>query len=347
MDIYWIKDKRQCGPATVPDVISQLQVGELTPDTLGWHAGCAQWAPLKDLPALADFLHKKEEGAEEPEATPTGIGTASADAEAPEKESMAQALPTAPAEQPPAQELADEGPAAPAAANDNTSSTRVYLPSPLARLLARFVDCALYAVLYSAVITLQAIPYSASLVLLANPLLWLPMLLLEAWMLSTWGTTPGKALMGIHLTTFGEVQRLSFLRALLRALMVFTLGMAFMIVQLMPIMLAFEYWMLRRRGITPWDARSSTLPTQKAPSSPSRYVLSLVILYVSSVLFFSTMKPWLPGMIDDIARTNPEMALTLRKLMPEGALQTSPTEAAPTATPSPGQPAQDTSLPGI
>ncbi len=59
MDIYWIKDKSQCGPSTVPDVISLLQMGELTPETLGWHAGCKKWLPLRELPALADFLNKK------------------------------------------------------------------------------------------------------------------------------------------------------------------------------------------------------------------------------------------------------------------------------------------------
>ena len=61
MDIYWIADKRQCGPATVPDVLSLVQMGELSPDTRGWHAGCENWMPLRELPALADFMKEKEE----------------------------------------------------------------------------------------------------------------------------------------------------------------------------------------------------------------------------------------------------------------------------------------------
>ena len=61
MDIYWIADKKQCGPATVPDVLSLVQMGELTPDTRGWHAGCEKWMPLRELPALADFLEEKPE----------------------------------------------------------------------------------------------------------------------------------------------------------------------------------------------------------------------------------------------------------------------------------------------
>lgn len=54
MQIYWIRDGKKQGPASVPDVESMLQLGELTPDTPGWHAGCKTWLPLIELPALAN-----------------------------------------------------------------------------------------------------------------------------------------------------------------------------------------------------------------------------------------------------------------------------------------------------
>ncbi len=323
MDIYWIQDKQRRGPSTVPDVISLLQTGELTPDTPGWHKGCSAWVPLRELPALADFINKPEpETASEP--------TAPAEPE------------SAPLPPPPARKMDSSTPAD--RVMEEVAPQRTYLPSPVARLLARLVDCTLYAVLYGAIVFLQGLPYNASLILSVNPLLWLPMLFLEAWMLSTWGTTPGKALMGIRLTTFGDVTRLSYLRALLRTTMAFTLGLGLMMPQLLPLMLALEYWMLRRRGITPWDARSSTLPTQQNPPMPSRYVLAVISLYVGSVVFFSCMKPWMPGMIDDIARTQPELAERLRQFMPPNTAQ--PTEkAAPQA---PAAPAPQTgSLPGM
>ncbi len=340
MDIYWIQDKRQCGPSTVPDVISLLQMDELTPDTLGWHAGCKGWVPLRELPALADFLNKPTAAAEEePEAaeplpeetesTPAPTACAACSPEATEAN-------TAEAER-------DE---ASPGAEAEVMARRVYLPSPIARLLARFVDYGLYAVLYGFIVNLQGLPYNASLLLSVNPLLWLPMLALEAWMLTTWGTTPGKALMGIRVTTFGDFPRLSYLRALLRAFTVFTLGMGMMIPQLLPLLLIFQYWMLRRRGITIWDARSSTLPTQKEPASPSRYVLAIISLYISAVLFFGSMRPWLPGMIEEISRTNPEMATTLRELLPkEEATPATNAPAAPASTTAPAP--QTPSLPGI
>ncbi len=348
MDIYWIKDKQRRGPATVPDVISQLQTGELTPDTLGWHTGCSEWKPLRELPSLSDFLNKaaspQESEGEEAAETPVNEEPATK---------------SAPSTRPAAMEERSLQPDTPEPLHKTTQegyvSQRVYLPSPTARLLARFVDCGLYAVLYGSIIYLQGIPYDASLILSVNPLLWLPMLILEAWMLSTWGTTPGKMLMGIRVTAFGDdVTRLSFVRALLRSCMVFCFGMGLMIPQILIIMLTWQFWMLRRRGISSWDARCSTLPTQKEPSTPSRYVLAVILLYVSAVLFFSCMKPWMPGMIEDIGKENPEMAQTLRELMPKEAEAPTP---APSPTPAPAAetpPApvaplapQDLSLPGI
>ncbi len=347
MDIYWIQEKKRRGPVTVPDALSLIQTGELTPETLGWHAGCPKWVPLRELPALADFLQKREE-----EETPL---PGQEDAPAPEE--MPEA---APAEEPQPQ----PEPPAPAEAQAElppqlAGATRVYLPSPTARLLARLVDYGLYTALYYGVLCLREVPYNAALLLSVNPLLWLPMVAIEAWMLSTWGTTPGKALMGIRVTTFGEAPRLGYMRALMRSLMVFTLGMGVMMPQIMPLMIAFSYWVLRRRGITGWDARCSTLPVQKVPALPSRYVLAVISLYVCAVLAASCVQPWFSRMVDDIEKGSPELARTLRQYLPEEAPATSESPAATSATPGtgpaaapiPAEPApaapNDTALPGI
>ena len=72
MRIYWIEDKKKHGPISVPEVISRVQMGELSPTTKAWHKGCEQWMPLKDLPALAGsaeelFSHSKGQVATEAE----------------------------------------------------------------------------------------------------------------------------------------------------------------------------------------------------------------------------------------------------------------------------------------
>ncbi len=352
MDIYWIKDKRKCGPATVPDILSKVQTDELTADTLGWHAGCASWLPLRELPALADFLNRREEPEDEGSATPHG-----ADEEpAREEETPAEGAGT-PADRPvPGLPPLPAAPGTPAALPPGyTLQMRVYLPGPVVRLLARLVDYALYATAFYAIMQLRGVPYDASLMLNANPLMWLPMLAIEAFMLSTWGTTPGKALMGIRMNTFGEVGKLGFFRAFMRSLMAFTLGMGIMMPIMMPVMLALSYMLLRRRGITQWDALCSTLPVQKAPALPSRYVLAVIALYICLVLAGSCLKPWIPGMLGDMEKQNPKLARTLRELMPEekpakAAPAPKAAEAAPATPAAPEAPAApalfDPSLPG-
>ncbi len=341
MDIYWIKDKKQCGPSTVPDVISLLQVGELTPDTLGWHSGCQKWVPLRELPALADFLKKDATtpAEEEPEASETpSTPEEEPAAPAPAQQEESASLPAIPGEEAP---------------KEAATARRVYLPSPVARLLARFVDYGLYTMLFYSVLYLREVPYDAALLLSVNPLLWLPMVALEAGLLSTWGTTPGKALMGIRITTFGDAPRLGYLRAFMRSLMVFTLGMGVMMPQLLPIMLAFEYWMLRRRGITPWDARCSTLPTQSTPALPSRYVLAIITLYTSAVIAASCVQPWFNAMVADIEKSSPELARTLRQYLPEeqpaapAAPAAAPATEAEAPAPATAPAPLDTSLPGM
>ncbi len=312
MDIYWIKDKRKCGPSTVPDVISLIQMGELSPESLGWHAGCAGWTPLRELPALADFLNKQTDELSHETGEP---------ANAPE-EPLPDTQATEPLTQlvhPPASQ-ADAGEDTPEEPQPEAEPERVYLPSPSARLFARLVDLTLYTLGLYAWLYLTETPYNLSWILSANPLLWLPMLLLEAFFISQWGRTPGKALMGITVRNFKDGGRVSFMRAFWRALIVFVLGIGMMIPLLLPLMLLLSYWKLRRMGITSWDARCSTLPVQKSPTTPSRYVLAVVILYSCTILIESCLRPWYPYLLADIEKEQPEAAGFLREMLPPEAL---------------------------
>ncbi len=320
MDIYWIKDKRKCGPTTVPDVISLVQMGELTPDSLGWHAGCPRWMPLRELPALADFLTPSAAQAEQPDED--------------NEEDSADAPETAPQPASPQQPPTPVAPAAESAAAPELSQ-RVYLPSPTVRLFARLVDSVLYAVLLYGAFYLQQVPYDRALLPSDNPLLWLPMVLLEAILLARWGTTPGKALMGIRVHTFPENGRPSFLRALGRSIIVFVLGMGMMYTPLlMPLMIVLSYWRLRRIGITSWDARCSTLTVQQKPATPSRFVLAVITLYVGITVLGSCMLPWFGPILEDINKENPQAAATLRGMMPPELLpaESQQTPAAPQQT---------------
>lgn len=275
MDIYWIADKKKCGPATVPDVLSLVQMGELTPDTRGWHAGCERWMPLRDLPALADFLQEKQEE---------------------------EALPEVPGET-----------AAPAAGVPE-DAVRVYLPSPAVRLLARLVDMALYLALVYGVIYVRQIPFDA-LLLPSCPLLWIAFVALEAGLVSSLGTTPGKVLLGIHVRRVNSGP-MTLGCALSRASMVFICGMGMMVSLLPLFMMGYSWWMLRSRGISLWDARCATLPLMLKPASVARQIAAVCVVFACFHLSSLCLQPWLPGMIEAVERESPEAGQYLRSLLP-------------------------------
>ena len=286
MDIYWIADKKKCGPATVPDVISLVQMGELTPDTKGWHAGCEHWMPLRELPALVDFLQEKP--AAEPEQEP-----------GPE-------VPPVPAAEPVAENR-------PAGVPEN--AVRVYLPSPAARMLARFVDMALYMALVFGVIYVRQIPFAPSL-LPSSPLVWAGFVLLEAGLLSYLGTTPGKALLGIQVRCVGEGE-MSFGRSLSRSCLVFIGGVGMMVSLLPLFMMGYSWWTLRSRGITMWDARCSTLPLMLKTLSPVRMFLAVVVIFACFNITCVCMQPWLEPMVSAIEQDSPEAGQWMRSMMPQ------------------------------
>lgn len=288
MDIYWVKDGRRCGPATVPDVISLVRLGELPADVSAWHAGCAGWMPLRELPALADFLAEKApEPAADEELPPV-----------PEAETAAAA-----------EDALPEG------------AERVWMPTAPTRLLARAVDVALYMGLVYLTVYLRGLPYSPNL-LPASPYFWLGFVGAEAALLAFFGTTPGKSFFGIRLVAFadGNAEQPGFLRALGRSLMVFVGGMGMMVSFLPVVMSAFSWWMLRRHGITYWDARMSTFPAQKAPTGALRLLMAAVLIFVCFEVVGLCLQPWLPAMVEDISAHSPEAGEMLQNLLREGGL---------------------------
>lgn len=281
MDIYWIADKKKCGPATVPDILSRVQIGELTPDTKGWHVGCEQWMPLRELPALADFLQEKEEE------VPAGTG---------------------------AGQNASGAPDEPLPAGIPADAVRVYLPSPTVRLLARGVDMSLYVALVFAVVYVRQIEFIPSL-LPSGPLVWMGYILIESFLLSSLGTTPGKALFGIQVRCV-RGGGMTVGRALSRACLVFVGGMGMMISLLPVFMLGYSWWSLRSRGITMWDARCGTLPLMLKPANFLRIFLAMVVMYACFHVTTACMQPWIPDMVAAIEKQSPEAGQILRSTMP-------------------------------
>ena len=333
MDIYWIKDKKKCGPSTVPDVISMVHSGELSADTPGWHSGCSGWMPLRELPALADFLNPSEEENQVAESE-------SEDSAA----SGTEALPPVPPRQEQAVEERRE---------EDGSSVMVSLPDfrfPGAgvRLMARLVDMSIYAALMFIVFYLTGAEFSVNL-LPYGPMFWLGLIGMEAGFLHFTGTTPGKCLMGIRLftgTVAGEqtmalTPGIGFAQALGRSFMVFIGGMGMMAYILPFIMGPIALFLLKRRGVTTCDLRARTLPVQVQQPPFYRYLLAAAIIYASLNIVSTCMLPWYPDIFQMMERQDPEHARMLREMMPPGIL---PEEAAPAPS---AEPAAPGASPGI
>ncbi len=173
MQIYWQEDGKRRGPATVPDVLSLIRLGELRWDTPGWHAGCQGWRPLCELPALVDF---------------------------------------APTQTPPdgAREESKEPVPEDAETKEQPTVVRVALPSPHQRFFARIIDCSIYAVLVLGVMYAFGVPYH-QFALPGSPLFWLPFPLVEALMLRYFGGTPGKLWMRIRVLNVRKLRFLILL----------------------------------------------------------------------------------------------------------------------------------------
>lgn len=296
MDIYWIENGKRKGPVTVPDIISLVQMGELTPDTQGWHAGCAGWMPLRKLPALIDFLGHLESQSKADKK------------EDPAPAEQAQSLPVGLPPIRPTNLSQDE-------ANATTPRiVEVFPATASARLMARLVDTALYAAAALGVAYALGLEYN-NYYTPSAPVFWLPMVVLEALFLSRIGTTPGKWLMGIRIASLLGTPRISFGRALLRSALVFFLGTGLMMFPVGLVMMLFSYWSLRSRGISLWDARATTIPIQPTKSGAGRFAGAMITIYLALTAAGLFMQPWMPTMLDEIEKQSPDAARQLRELM--------------------------------
>ena len=286
MQIYWIENQKRCGPASVPDILSKLELGELSPNTLTWHSGCSGWVPLKKLPALREYMGSTSSSGVQPPLPPRGDTPQTQETDPP--------------------------------AGDKSSIPVVSIESLLVgfgpRLVARLMDCTLYATTLLGIMFLLHVPYQPYFQP-GNPLFWLPFMLLEGIFLRFMHTTPGKFWMGIGMAPLGNNFGLGV--CTLRSLLVFILGMGCMLPLLAPITAIFTYIGIRRNKITYWDMRTAIVPvcSTKQPISPFRIISTILLLYLCLQLSSFAMQPWIPDMINEIHTQNPDAASWLQSLL--------------------------------
>ncbi|MCC8148079.1 RDD family protein [Akkermansia sp.] len=276
MDIYWIQDHEKKGPLPEVEVISMLEAGLIPENVRAWHAGCAEWVRIHDLPVLKEMFAIRKEKEERRKA----------EEEAPEDEAaeLSVADPVEAGTVPEEAETAeDEG-------------VVLVVPYPYVRFLGRMADVLMHMTLYLAVLRILGVAFTPDFLpgsYEALLYLCLPMVLIEAAFVGTLGTTPGKAMLGVSVRDY-QGNRLSFSTAFRRSLFVMVLGLGCFAPSLMALALFFSWWWVRRFGFTPWDRKLGTTDVLNESLTLRKVVMTLVLIILCLQIMYVLLIPWLP-----------------------------------------------------
>ncbi len=168
--------------------------------------------------------------------------------------------------------------------NDSTDTAGIPIPTPLhpvQRFFARFFDIFLYRLV---VVWIQLLNDINPLTPFETPLegvkYALPYIVLDAILMHIWGTTPGKILLGVKVSTVSG-HRLSIGASLLRSLRIWVLGFGMFFLWF--ISLPISYFMAKRLGKFVWDVPKNYQITVKPLVTPK------VIVYVFSLFILSSI----------------------------------------------------------
>lgn len=282
MDIYWIQDHEKKGPLPEVEVISMLEAGLIPENARAWHAGCAEWVRIHDLPVLKEMFAIREE---EEELRKPGKDVPENDAEISAAEPVDGESVTEEAEKKPEEDMV------------------LVVPYPYVRFLGRMADVMMHMTLYLAVLRLLGLGFSPDFLpgsYEALLYLCLPLVLIEAAFVATLGTTPGKAMLGISVRDYLG-RRLSFSTAFRRSLFVMVLGLGCFAPSLMLLALFFSWWWVRRFGFTPWDRKLGTTDVLNDSLTLRKVVMTLVLIILCLQIMYMLLIPWLPEMEEYIS----------------------------------------------
>lgn len=145
--------------------------------------------------------------------------------------------------------------------NSNQKAPSSETPRPWTRFAARYIDCAIYGVLFYFLLELTApiifqylreLPKLVAYIVFAYIMLPIFWATLEATLISSWGYTPGKWILGVVVTTHNG-QQPTFMQAFMRTLLVWLAVSGLYIPFANIAVQATEYFRYKRSGITMWD----------------------------------------------------------------------------------------------
>jgi uncharacterized RDD family membrane protein YckC len=278
MDIYLLQDGQRRGPFRVFQLKEMVDRGEAAVTDLGWHGGLDGWRPLSEIDALAPFLPRP---ANIPPPLPDGYF---------------ERLPELPA-------------------GGRSEADRP--PFPWRRLAARLVDVGVMRSVLGGIalaagwLTPGSFLFPSNAVILAFFVGWS---LVEAAMLTYWGTTPGKWLFGLRVAR-EDGRNPVFHQSLVRAFQGWLFGWA---LGLFPfVLITGILWLVvyRRHGRAWWDLPASLDVVCEPHVRWPR--MSLVLIYFVAHGVFNTWLFWNHPAPKELPE--PVGGRTLRELLDEQA----------------------------
>lgn len=304
MYIYTSRKGEKQGPFTIYRITEMIEAGDLSLDDSAWHEGLDGWRPIKDIQLIAsalDSLNKREPRLDGLTEDKTNVAVfpywkhlESEKGSTPgssEDKTEDERLPASPFRFKPTLPLPSSDP------DDNKATTppRAVSVHPFLRFWARFFDYLLLNLFMWFVFEPPQIPMAPS--DMGNLLDFLRHLnelipqeerfriamiqggslfawnFIEALLISSFGTTPGKMLFNI------KVQRkkggkLNYMEAMNRSMFVWILGIGIGIAFFQIIAMVIALFYLLRKGETLWDRLLSN-QVQHRPLGPQKIILAV------------------------------------------------------------------------
>ena len=248
---YYTHGGQKHGPIAEPDLGAMFESGQLTPDTMVWNEQLENWVSARDVIGLVPVTF-------EPLPLP----------------------PKPPASQP--QTIVSSG----LSTEDSTSVNR---PRPWVRLWARTIDIFIWVFLalvplYALFPALQNKEYENLIAII----ILIPYVFVEAAMLSTWGTTPGKTLLRIQLRKC-DGSKLSYEDALKRAIKVWFRGMGMNIPIANIVTHIIACCRLEKNGVTSWDEQGAFKVTHQTVGAGRAIIVILIFVAVFALAVFGEL----------------------------------------------------------
>ena len=287
MEYYVALDGEKVGPLTQFRIVEMLREGVISAESKGWQKGMESWKPLSELPSLNstfEVIQREQESL-------------------PITDPISETLP--------------ESDVARSAISDSKSATQPisYEPvrtvkvaaevRPLTRFWARYFDYTMVAVLVllfsdvelprvgpdvapADLVTRRDEIFRREDLLALSKMMAYALLMwhvVEGFLVSLFGTTPGKALFGIKVVTFSG-QKMGIMQGIARSFLVFALGLAFFSFYFLTLAaMAFAFFRLMSRGNTVWD-QALKLEVNHPPLTFLRILLAFTAFFALMMLQF-------------------------------------------------------------